>query len=320
MGSETIVVLGTGGTIAGTASCADDGVGYRAAQLGIEDLIAAVPAMADVSLQLEQVAQMDSKDMEPEVWRALALRCAHWLDRAEVRAVVITHGTDTLEETAYFLQRVLAPSQPVVMVSAIRPATALMPDGPQNLRDAFVVARSPGARGVLAVCAGTVHDAMHVSKRHPYRLDAFTSGEAGPVAVVEEGAVRLLRGWDAEATVSAPGGFPVARLEPAASWPRVEIVMSHAGADGALVDALVDSKVDGLVVATTGNGTVHHRLEAALKRARERGVKVLRATRCAEGSIVGSQEDSTQLPHAGALSPVKARIELQLQLMAGRWD
>jgi len=176
---ETVVVLGTGGTIAGTAARATDNVGYAAARLGVAQLVRAVPALAGWPLEAEQVAQVDSKDMDHATWRALALRCAHHLARADIAGLVVTHGTDTLEETAWFLQRVLAPAKPVVLTAAMRPATALLADGPQNLLDAVTVASWPGARGVVAVLAGRVHGARDVRKVHTYRVDAFASGDAG---------------------------------------------------------------------------------------------------------------------------------------------
>src|SRR6185295_170592 len=195
-----VIVLGTGGTIAGTSADAGDNVGYTAAQLGVALLVRAVPALADVPLEAEQVAQVDSKDMSHAVWRELALRCARQLARDDVAGVVVTHGTDTLEETAWFLQRVLAPAKPIVLTAAMRPATSLQADGPQNLLDAVSVARTPGARGVVAVLGGQVHGARDVRKVHPYRIDAFSSGDAGPIGCIEEGELRLFRAWpDGEA-------------------------------------------------------------------------------------------------------------------------
>lgn len=306
---STVVILGTGGTIAGTAASAADNIGYTAAQLGVASLVAAVPALAGQAIEAEQVAQLDSKDMDFATWQRLAQRVAHHLARPEVAGVVITHGTDTLEETAWFLQRVLAPEKPVVLTAAMRPATALMTDGPQNMLDAVVVARHPEARGVVAVLAGAVHAAAHVRKARNYRVDAFGSGDAGPVAWVEEGALRVLGTWPAG---SALGLAAVAA--PVAQWPRVDIVMNHAGADGAIVQALVASGTRGIVVAGTGNGTLHHLLETALRRAQEQGVRVLRSTRCAEGPVVGTPAGA--LPSAGALSPVKARVEMLLGLLS----
>lgn len=306
---KKIVVLGTGGTIAGQAASAQDNVNYRAAQVGIAQLLQGVPALAGLAIESEQVAQIDSKDMDFAVWAALAGRCAHWLARDDVAGIVVTHGTDTMEETAFFLQAVLAPAKPVVLTGAMRPASSAAADGPQNLVDAVTVASAAGARGVAVVFAGTIHGAQDVAKAHPYRLDAFTSGDAGPLGYVEEGRLRLLRPWP----VAAPAR-PLAALAPPAQWPRVEIVMSHAGAGGAIVEALVAQGVAGLVVGATGNGTLHHALEAALLRAAQGGVAVRRSTRCAQGQVLPA--GGALLPLAEGLSPVKARIALMLELMA----
>lgn len=305
------MVLATGGTIAGRADTPCDNLGYTAAQLGIDALLASDPALAGLPLAAQQVAQIDSKDMGFSVWRDLATRCSEHLAQDGVAGLVITHGTDTLEETAYFLQRVLAPAKPVVLTCAMRPATALAPDGPQNLRDAIAVAMTPGACGVLAVCAGSIHGALDVAKQHTYRLDAFSSGDAGLIGYVEEGAVRQLREWPARGS-DARELF--ARFVGAARWPRVEIVLNHVGADGRIVDALAACGVEGLVVAGTGNGSMHTDLEAALLRARAAGVMVMRSTRCAQGRVMARADDV--FPDGGALSPVKARIALMLQLLA----
>jgi len=307
---KKIVVLATGGTIAGTAAAATDNIGYTAAQLGVQELVAAIPGLASVPLETEQVAQVDSKGMSFEIWRKLALRCGHWLARGDVGGVVITHGTDTLEETAYFLQAVLAPAKPVVLTCAMRPATALLADGPQNLLDAIAVAGTPGASGVVAVCAGAIHDAVDVAKQHTYRLDAFSSGDAGPIGYVEEGRLRLLRDWPMPDERAAAA---LRKFADTGRWPRVEIVMNHVGAGGAIVHALVAQGVDGLVVAGTGNGTLHHELEAALRQAQAQGVKVVRSTRCAQGRVLAKPDDT--LPDSRGLSPVKARIALMLDLL-----
>jgi L-asparaginase len=307
---QKIAILATGGTIAGTSPVPGDNLGYTAAQLRVEDLVASVPALAGLPLVPEQVAQVDSKDMTFEIWRDLAQRCSHWLAQPDVAGVVVTHGTDTLEETAFLLQAVLAPAKPVVLTCAMRPATALAPDGPQNLLDAVSLAAWPGARGVVAVCAGTIHGARDVAKRHPYRLDAFGSGDAGPIGYVEERRVRLLRDWP-ELVGNAPA--QLRKFVQAKRWPRVEIVMSHAGAGGAIVQALLDQGVDGIVVAGTGNGSVHRDLQAALRKAHDAGVTVVRSTRCAEGEVLARPNDV--FPHSAGLSPVKARIALMLRLL-----
>jgi L-asparaginase len=303
---EKIVVLATGGTVAGRAARAGDNIGYRAGEVGVADLLRGIAAPAGFALELEQVAQVDSKDMGFGVWAELAGRCAHWQAQPGVRGIVVTHGTDTMEETAFFLQCVLAAGKPVVLTGAMRPATSAAADGPQNIADALAVAAAPGATGVCVAFAGLVHGAADVMKIHSYRLDAFTSGEAGPIAVVEEGGVRLLRPWPRQALLRDRGAL-------AAAWPRVEIVLNHAGAGGALVDALAAQGVAGIVAAGTGNGTLHADLEAALLRAQAQGIAVRRASRCAFGRVIGQPADA--IP-AMALSPVKARIALLLELMA----
>jgi len=307
---KNIVILGTGGTIAGVAEQAGTSVGYRAALLGVAQLLQAVPdlqCVAAASLQAEQLAQLDSKDMDHATWQRLAQAVDEQLRRPDVAGLVITHGTDTLEETAYFLHRVLAPAKPVVLTAAMRPASAVSADGPLNLHDAVHVAATPEARGVLVVLGGRVHDATQVRKAHSYRVDAFESADGALVARVEEGRVRRVGAWpEGEA-------LGLARIQrPAAQWPWVEIVLNHAGASGRLVRLLQSDGVDGLVAAGTGNGTVSQDLEAALREAHAAGVTVWRSTRCDAGPVF---DLPGTLPAAGALSPVKARIALLLELL-----
>ncbi len=319
MNLQKFIVLGIGGTIAGRADSSADNIGYRAGEVGVDVLLDALPAIKEAGpVEVEQVAQLDSKDMSFAVWAQLARRVCHFLNQADVKGIVITHGTDTLEETAYFLQAICQPEKPVVLTCAMRPATALVPDGPQNMLDALAVARHPEAKGVVVVCAGTVHTAQDVQKVHPYQLDAFSSGDAGPLGYVEEGVIRLLRNWP----VAHRGRLAVAAAKilktdgnalEEGNWPQVEILTSYAGADGAVVGALVAKGIQGLVVASTGNGTIHHALEAALVKAQAQGVRVVRATRCPNGRILPRPADP--IPDSEGLSPVKARVELILQLM-----
>lgn len=307
MKGRKIVVLGTGGTVSGRAGSSQDNVGYTAGQVGVGELLQGVALPAGVAVECEQVAQIDSKDMDFEVWRKLVGRCAHWLAQPDVQGLVITHGTDTMEETAFFLQAALGPAKPVVLTGAMRPASSNAADGPRNLADALAVAATPGASGVVVAFAGAVHTAQDVAKVHTYRLDAFSSGDAGPLGYVEEGRLRQLRPWP-----HGQSGLPQDKLARLGRWPRVEIVMSHAGASGTLVRALVAEGVDGIVVAATGNGTVHHQLLEALVDAARAGVVVLRASRCAAGPVLARADDA--LP-AVQLSPVKARVALLLQLI-----
>ena len=312
---QHLVILGTGGTIAGRAAHASDNLSYTAGQVGISELLAAIPALPEAgSAVVEQVAQIHSKDMIFAVCAALAGRVSHFLTQPDVQGIVITHGTDTLEETAYFLQLACNPAKPVVLTCAMRPATALAPDGPQNLLDAMAVARHAGAQGVVAVCGGTIHSAGDVQKVHTYQLDAFSSGDAGPLGYVEEGVVRLLRNWplveEGRVVLAIKN---IAKLATLAEWPRVEIVMNYAGASGAVVEALQAQGVQGLVVAGTGNGSLHHALEAALLKAQADGVAVLRSTRCLNGRVLTKSGDS--IPDSKGLTPVKARVALILRLL-----
>jgi len=321
-----LVVIGTGGTIAGRSARSQDIWQYRAGELTVEDLLEGVALPAQVSVQTRQLAQLDSKDMGPQVWQLLLAELSQQLSRPEVTGVVVTHGTDTLEETAYLLHAVLGPAKPVVLVGAMRPATAPEPDGPANLADALRLAAMPGVRGVLAVAAGRVYAGVEVSKEHPHRIDAFGAGDAGPLGGWEQGVWVQWRDWPV-------GGEQVAclpQLLAGAVWPRVEWLTSHGGAQGALVEALLQQRqqevqrgvppqhcLAGLLVAGTGNGTLHRELEAALHEAQRQGVRVWRCTRCAQGSVHpgGSAEETGAFP-VSPLSPAKARLALLLDLLS----
>ena len=319
MGQSKLVILGTGGTIAGRADSQSQGVGYKAGQITVQSLLDAVPDLEQQALgpvQTQQIAQVDSKDMDWPVWCALLRACVQALEDADTRAVVITHGTDTLEETAWLLHSLLPATKPIVLTCAMRPATALLADGPQNLRDAVTVAASGGRTGVWVVAGGEVHAAAQVQKVHPYRLQAMRSMEGGPQALVEEGRVRWLvpDGASARAVVPVPTLSDLLALD---ELPWVEVVFSGALARASGVDALVAAGVRGIVVAGTGNATVHEGMEAALQRASDKGVWIWRGTRCAEGLPVASglganpaEADLAQLPVA------KARIAMMLALAA----
>ncbi len=306
------VVLGMGGTIAGRAERAGDNVGYTAGQVRVQDLAAGLPALAGLALDFEQVAQINSKDMRlPELQRLVARVQAHLADDT-VRAVVITHGTDTIEETAWLLQTLLAPTRPVVLTCAMRPATAVSPDGPQNLSDALAVAAHPGARGVVVVCAGRVHGAAEVAKVHPYRTDPFDSGDAGVIALVEEGRVRVLRPWPAHARHTER----VAAFLAARAMPRVAWLSSHADAGAWEVEALLAApaaqRAQGILVAATGNASLHTDLEAALNKAEATGLRVALANRNGAPPVPYPAQPFADID---GLSPAKARWALALDLL-----
>ena len=293
--TKKIVVLATGGTIAGLAADAAKPQNYTAGQVGVADLLQGLAAEG-LELQTEQVAQIDSKDMSFSVWQSLLARLAHWLAQDDVQGVVITHGTDTLEETAYFVQTVLQPTKPVAMTCAMLPANAPDSDGPGNLKDALAWVQVDSSYGLAVLCAGQVHAAHALQKSHSHQRNPFTS-QAG---VVQPAALRV------------PS---VAKVLACKDWPRVELVFNHAGADGRVVRALMTGDApQGWVVAGTGNGTLHHDLEAALLDAQKQGAQVLRASRCAQGGVESREVDV--LPHAGGLTAVQSRVALMLHLIA----
>jgi L-asparaginase len=333
--NKKIVILGTGGTIAGTASSSADHTGYAAAQIGVAQLvegIAGLPeALQGCGLVVEQVAQIDSKDMDFATMARLAQRCSHFLAQTEVCAVVITHGTDTLEETAWFLHctvpAALLAAKAIVLTCAMRPATSSEADGPRNVCDAVRMALDNQASGVLCVCAGDVHTALHVQKVHSHALNAFSSGDAGPVAQLQGHTVvwqpnqapflmpnRPLAQWN---IAGAAINNIVDNLQKIDPWPRVELLHNHAQAGGHIVHALLKGMADpihplrGIVVAGTGNGTLSTGLQSALLAARHQGVRVLRASRCAWGGVSPTAHDVFP---GTELSAVKARVQMVLQL------
>lgn len=312
--ASTLVLLATGGTIAGRADDAHDTVGYRSAELDVHTLLqAAGGAPEGVAVEGEQLAQLDSKDMDAATWRRLAVRLEHHLARPEVCGAVVTHGTDTLEETAWLLHRVLAPAKPVVLTAAMRPATALLADGPQNLADALRLAAWPGAAGVLAVLNGVVMAGAELRKRHTWRLDAFEGGDAGALARLGPAGVEAFRPWPGPLHIATAQRLSASLLpaEPPA-WPWVEIVTSTAAARPSAVQALVAAGVQGLVVAGSGNGTLHQVLATALQQAQAAGVAVRLVSRCADGPV---RPADARFAAYASLSAAQARVELMLELM-----
>ena len=317
--NQKIVVLATGGTIAGESSSASEGLSYKAAQRGIDVLVQSVAeigqglpsALASIQFESEQVAQIDSKDMDFATWRHLALRCHAWLSQDDVTAVVITHGTDTLEETAYFLSKVININKPIVLTCAMRPANFKDADGPQNLRDAMTVAAVAKGAGVWMVAAGEIHHSHHVQKVHPTRINAFDSGEAGAAGWVKDDRVSWRLGFKVDALTCS---LDALALPEASRWPWVAVLMNHVQSDPKVVDLLVNAGVHGLVVAGTGNGSVSTLLKAALKKAETSGVQVRLSSRCNQGPVIVT--DSHAFPVLAGLSPVKTRVALVLDILS----
>lgn len=308
-----VVVLATGGTIAGSSGNPGSSAQYQAATVPVSALLQAVPPLQALArVEAEQVAQVDSKDMTFALWAALAARVAHWSAQPDVAGIVITHGTDTLEETAMFLHLTQSCQVPVVLTAAMRPSTSLSADGPLNLLDAVRVAASPDARGmgVLVVLNQQVHAARDVVKAHTSTVDAFVSPLAGPLGFVQDDYVRFLR-----QPVSAGGAL----LPVPADWTLVEIVASYAQPGRVMVDALVAAGIRGIVVAAAGNGSVHEALGAALADAARQGVAVVRSSRTGAGHVAipaPPRATAGAIPSALDLNPYKARVLLLLALAA----
>lgn len=300
-----VLVLATGGTIAGSAPSPADILGYRAGVLGVDTLLAAVPELSGIAAVTgEQICNIDSKDMTDEIWRRLALRVRRIIEAKEADGIVITHGTDTMEETAFFLALTVDSETPVVLTGAMRPATAAQPDGPRNLLDAVRVAASPEARGkgVLVVMNGDIHAANEVTKTHTTNLDAFASPEHGPLGHVGENGVSFSR---------APRRLRVPIFPAEAKLPRVDILYGHEGDDGALVGAALSVGAKGIVYAGLGNGSIPTGAEQALAEVMESAV-IVRASRVMGGAVTSAAPGN--FIDSATLSPAKARVLLRLAL------
>ncbi len=311
-----IAVLATGGTIAGAAPDATSTAGYQAGALGVNFLVDAVPALASIArVDAEQLASIDSKDLALPLWNALVARIDALAADDAIDGIVITHGTDTLEETAYALHLTVKHDKPVVLTAAMRPATALSSDGPLNLLNAVTVAAHPGSRGqgVLVAFNNKIHCARDVVKTSTYAVDAFHSPELGVLGWVQDGRVEFARRATRPHTRDS-------QLAIGNAWPAVEIVTSYAGVSRTAVDAFVAAGVRGLVVAGTGNGSIHATLQAALAEAAKRGVAVVRASRVGSGHVMkngAANDDALGFVSAGSLNPFKARVLLMLALANG---
>lgn len=316
-----LVLLATGGTIAGSAPDSSHTAGYQAGALGVDALLEAVPRLASVAdIRAEPVAQIDSKDMTPSLWLRLARRVDHWLAQSDIAGAVITHGTDTLEETAYFLQLVVKRRKPVVLTAAMRPASALSADGPLNLLNAARVAAHPdtAGRGVLVVVNNQIHCARDIVKTSTYAIDALRSPDTGVLGWVQDDRIEFQRQPLRAHTVDTV--FDVTDMADGDALPPVEVVTSYAGASRVPVDALVKAGARGLVAAGTGNGSLHADVQQALADAAKAGVAVVRASRTGSGHVMhnaAAPDEALGFISAGSLNPYKARVLLALALRHG---
>jgi L-asparaginase len=313
-----IVILATGGTIAGSAESGTQ-AGYTSGQVGVEALLAAVPQLTDLAaVRGEQVANVGSQDMSDAIWLKLAKRVNELAAADDVDGIVITHGTDTLEETAYFLHLVVRSQKPVVLTAAMRPSTALSADGPLNIYNAVAVAADPLARGrgVLIVANDDIHGARGITKTHTTDVQTFQSPERGLMGVTLYGVNRWFR--FPYRVHTAASDFSVDRLT---SLPRVDVLYINADFSADLVDKAIAGGAKGLVTAGVGNGNMTSAALDAVKLATRQGVVVVRSTRVPSGAVgrnVEVNDDEVGSVASGELNPAKARVLLKLALLKTR--
>ena len=310
-----VVIVATGGTIAGAAESTTS-AGYKSGAVAVDVLIAAVPQMKTVAdVRGVQVASVGSQDMNDEIWVKLAAEVNRLLAQPDVDGVAITHGSDTMEETAYFLNLVVKSDKPVVMTGSMRPSTSLSADGPLNIYNAVGVAGDPRARGrgVLVVANDDIHGARAITKRHTTDVHTFVSPEVGLIGVCLFDSRDFIRMPARAHTTKTP--FTVAAGQ---SLPRVDIIYAHAGMSPDLIDAAAANGAKGIVIAGVGDGNLTTPALEAVRRAIAKGVVVVRSTRVGEGVVrrnIEVSDDKTGTVASMDLVPSKARVLLKLALM-----
>ena len=314
-GLPNVVVLATGGTIAGAAA-SDVQAGYSSGQVGVEQLLAAVPQAKKLAhLKGEQISNIGSQDMNDEVWIKLATRINELVAKPDVSAVVITHGTDTIEETAYFLNLVIKSRKPVVLTASMRPSTALSADGPLNFYNAVAVGASPqaGGRGVMVVVNDWIHGASSLTKTSTTAVQTFLSPLSGLIGTVAYGDIEWYRGPVGKNTNESDFSVDANTV-----LPRVDIIMATENMDGALINAAVAAGAKGLVIAGVGNGNMTKPALDALAEVAKKGVVCVRSSRVTTGQVgrnVEVNDDKMGFVASLGLNPQKARVLLRLALL-----
>lgn len=306
-----VVVLATGGTIASTF---DEEIGALRAALTGDEIVSSVPGLGEVArVSVEQIANVNSRDMTPAIWRRLAERANELLAMPEVAGVVVTHGTDTLEETAYFLDLTVTSEKPVVVVGAQRAPTNYDTDGPRNMLNAVRVAASKEAvgMGTMVVMNGQINAAREVTKTNTLDVETFQTLDFGLLGIADVEAVRFYR---------APLRRQTIPLDRDDVLPNVVIVSEYAGSDGRAIRLLLeDGHLDGLVVAGVGLAHVSTPTLEAIREVRARGIPVVVSSRVLTGRIVPLYANNIDLLDLGCvqadnLSPQKARVLLMVAM------
>ena len=313
-----VVILATGGTIAGAAASGTQAA-YTSGAVTIDAMIAAVPGMTDMAnIKGEQISNVGSQDMSFDIMLKLAKRINELQKQSDVDGIVVTHGTDTMEETAFFLNLVVKGDKPVVMVGSMRPSTAVSADGPLNLYNAVGVAVDPNARGrgVLVVMNDWIHAAHSLTKTSTTAIQTFMSPLRGVVGVATYGKNDFYNSPQWKHTSASE--FDVTGVN---KLPRVDIIFACADMPPDLIDASVANGAKGIVIAGVGNGNMNKASLEAAARAVKKGVVVVRSSRVATGSVgrnVEVNDDEMGFIASDELNPQKARLLLTLALLKQR--
>lgn len=311
----TVVILATGGTIAGAGSSASSNA-YTAGEVKIQHLVAGVPGVNNLAnLKFEQVANIPSQDMNDEVWLKLASAAQKYLDDDSISGVVVTHGTDTMEETAYFLNLVVKTNKPIVVTGSMRPSTAMSADGPINLYNSVAVAASEEAKGkgVLIVMDDRIFDARDCTKTNTSTVDTFQSPNTGAIGYIDFGNIRLYKQPLRKHTMDSE--FSIKDIT---ALPKVDIVYEYEGGATDILKAVAANKdVKGIVVAGVGDGNLYTTDFAPLTDARAKGTAVVMSSRTGSGCVWKNSEmenDKLQFNTADTLNAAKARVLLRVIL------
>ncbi|WP_263363435.1 type II asparaginase [Helicobacter pylori] len=309
----TIALLATGGTIAGSGASASLG-SYKSGELGVKELLKAIPnhLIEIVRILGEQISNIGSQDMNEEIWFKLAKRAQELLDDSRIQGVVITHGTDTLEENAYFLNLVLHSTKPVVLVGAMRNAASLSADGALNLYNALsvVLNEKSANKGVLVVMDDNIFSAREVIKTHTTHTSTFKALNGGAIGSVYYGKTRYYMQPLRKHTTESE--FSLSQLK--TPLPKVDIIYTHVGMTLDLFQASLNSHAKGVVIAGVGNGNVNAGFLKAMQEASEMGVVIVRSSRVGSGEITSGEIDDKAFITSDNLNPQKARVLLQLAL------
>lgn len=312
---KKVVILATGGTIAGVSPDPGDTISYQAGIIPIAEIVTAIkPLKTIANIATEEIAQIDSADMNHKIWFYLAERINALLKQPDVDGIVVTHGTDTLEETAYFLNLVVKSEKPVVLVGAMRPSTAISPDGPMNLYNAIILAVSPAARGkgVLVSLNDTINSSREVTKTNTSLQDTFKAPELGYLGYIIDGYPHFYRMPARKHTYMTD--FDISQIT---EFPQVNIIYGHVNDTGILAQAAVAAGAKGLIYAGLGNGNMSETMKNTFREIQNQGVVVVRSTRTGNGVVTsnsGPTAGHDRFVAADTLSPQKSRILLMLAL------